>query len=188
MSDTDLARPADMSGGHRERVSKDSPARRRRLAVAVLALRRHLRSTPTATVPHEASRAQTARALGSQLGLSQSLTAAALGVLEQCGDLAFAGDAVVMVPPGKPHPDDLAVTILIEETALAYLPGQVLPHGLIALDAGVESPQVRRAARPLIWSGLLRYRLRGPHGPGLYLRERPASRHAPVSEEIRCTR
>ncbi|MCY0963291.1 hypothetical protein [Streptomyces sp. H27-H5] len=163
MSNTDPTRPADSSGGRRQRVSKDSPARLRRLAVAVLALRRHLRSTPVA-VPRGASRAHTARALGSCLGLSESLAAAALGVLEQRGDLAFGGGTLVAVPPGEPHPDDLDITILIQETALAYDPGQVLPHGLIALDAGVETAQVRRAARPLIWSGLLQWRPRGPHG------------------------
>ncbi|MER6516722.1 hypothetical protein ABT246_07605 [Streptomyces sp. NPDC001553] len=187
MSNTDLTRPADGSGGHRERASKDSPARLRRLAAAVLALRRHLRSTPVA-VPRGASRAQTARVLGSRLGLSESLAAAALGVLEQRGDLAFGGHTLVAVPPWEPHPDDLAITILIQETTLAYGPGQALPHGLIALDAGVETAQVRRAARPLIWSGLLQYRPRGPHGPGLYLRERPVPHHAPAPEAVPCAR
>lgn len=155
--------------------------------MAVLALRRHLRSTPVA-VPHGLSRAKAARFLGSHLGLSESVAAAALGVLEQRGDLAFVGHTLVVVPPGKPHPDDVDVAMLIEEAALAYRPSQVLPHGLIALDAGVEAARVRRAARPLIWSGLLRYRIRGPHGPGLYLRERPAPRHAPVPGEVPCTR
>ncbi|MGP3684472.1 hypothetical protein ACTVZO_07125 [Streptomyces sp. IBSNAI002] len=155
--------------------------------MAVLTLRRHLRSTPVA-VPCGASRAKTARVLGSPLGLSESLAAAALGVLEQRGDLAFAGRTLVVVPPGQPHPDDLDITILIQETALAYRPGQVLPHGLIALDAGVEAARVRRAARPLISSGLLRYRPHGPHGPGLYLRERPAPLRSPVPEEVACAR
>lgn len=155
--------------------------------MAVLALRRHLRSTPVAVL-RGASRAQTARVLGSRPGLSESLAAAALGVLEQRGDLAFGGRTLVAVPPWEPHPDDLDITILIQETALAYGPGQVLPHGLIALDAGVETAQVRRAARPLIWSGLLQYRPRGPHGPGLYLRERPAPHHSPMPEEVPCAR
>ncbi|MFI5980533.1 hypothetical protein ACIBEA_06610 [Streptomyces sp. NPDC051555] len=187
MNDTDLTFPTRVTGGHRDPVSKDSPARLRRLAVAVLALRRHLRKTPV-TVPQSASRAQAARALGSHLGLSQSLAAAALGVLEQRGDLAIAGATLIVVPAGQPHPDDVAIADRIEETALAYRPGQALPHGLIALDLGVEAARVRRAARPFISSGLLRYRLHGPHGPGLYLRERPAPKYSTVREEVSCTR
>ncbi|MGP3690873.1 hypothetical protein ACTVZO_40410 [Streptomyces sp. IBSNAI002] len=155
-------------------TTQRSAALNRNLAGAVLALRHHLRSL---AVP-SAGRISRTRAIGllsAELGLTERLTAAALAVLEQRGDAFFSGRGcgVSVVDPGTLHPDDAVITAFLEKTTLSYRPGDTLPMGLIAHDYQVPVAHVRRASRPLILSGLLEFRPRGPHGPGLYVRQRP---------------
>ncbi|MEV7556496.1 hypothetical protein [Streptomyces sp. NPDC089795] len=164
-------------------VRRDSPARARRLAVAVVALRRHLHPgnrTPTVR-SRPRSRSQIARELGSALGLSESLVAAALAVLEQRGDIAVVDGSAIYLEPGQPHPDDAEITAHIRAriTPDGYRPGQALPLGLIAHDCKVPVAQVRRACRPLISTRSLRSLPNGPHGPGIYVREAPSTAPGP---------
>ncbi|MGW6971862.1 hypothetical protein [Streptomyces sp. NPDC054952] len=170
------AGPVDRHG-RESPLAKDSPARARQLAVAVVALRGHVRAGngPDRVGSRSRSRAQIARELGSALGLSQSLTTAALAVLEQRGDIAVVDGGAISLGPGQPHPDDVVITAHVRAriTTGGYRPGQALPLGLIAHDCGVPVAQVRRACRPLISTRLLRSLPHGPHGPGIYVRDVP---------------
>ncbi|MEU9373703.1 hypothetical protein AB0D94_08050 [Streptomyces sp. NPDC048255] len=127
------------------------------------------------------SRSQIARELGSALGLSESLVAAALTVLEQRGDIAVVDGSAIYLEPGQPHPDDAEITAHIRAriTPDGYRPGQALPLGLIAHDCKVPVAQVRRACRPLISTRNLRSLPNGPHGPGVYVREAPSGAPRP---------
>ncbi|MFF5781859.1 hypothetical protein ACFY7Y_33705 [Streptomyces virginiae] len=156
----------------RPRPTRRSAALSRDLARAVLALRRHL-SRSAVPLAGRISRARAVGLLSTELGLPEELTSAALAVLEQRGDVFFSGRGrgVSVVGPGMVHPDDAVITAYLETAALSYGPGDALPMGLIAHDCQVPVAHVRRASRPLIVSGLLQFRPRGPHGPGLYVRE-----------------
>lgn len=159
-------------------AEKHSPARARQLAVAVVALRRHVhRGDGTTRVRSRSrSRSQIARDLGSALGFSESLTAAALAVLEHRGDIAVVEEGAIYLGPGQAHPDDAAITAHIRAriTADGYRPGQALPLGLIAHDCKVPVAQVRRACRSLISTRHLQSLPNGPHGRGIYVREAPS--------------
>ncbi|MFB7781434.1 hypothetical protein ACFC1D_01815 [Streptomyces vinaceus] len=159
----------------RPRTTRLSADLNRDLAGAVLALRHYLRSSPVPAAGR-ISRTRAIELLSAQLRLPERLIAAALGILEQRGDVFFDGRGcgVSVVRPGTQHPDDAAITASLATIARSYQPGSALPMGLIAHDCKVPVAHVRRASRPLIRSGLLQFRPRGPHGPGLYVRRQPA--------------
>ncbi|MFK0047869.1 hypothetical protein ACIQU4_28045 [Streptomyces sp. NPDC090741] len=162
-------------------AEKNSPARTRQLAIAVVALRRHVHPGNGTERVRSRSRSQIARELGSALGFSESLTAAALAVLEHRGDIAVIEEGAIYLGPGQAHPDDAEITAHIRAriTADGYRPGQALPLGLIAHDCQVPVAQVRRACRSLISTRHLQSLPNGPHGRGIYVREAPSEAPEP---------
>ncbi|GGZ95128.1 hypothetical protein GCM10010371_63790 [Streptomyces subrutilus] len=159
--------------------------RLRRQAVAILALRRYLRTEcypGRLVLPHSAPLDHSVFHIAGHLGLNSEYVRAALRILDLRGDVAVLPHrGVLVLHPGQPHPRDAAMTDLIRSriTSGIYRPGHTLPLGLIALDLHVTARQLRRACRPLIHEGLVHNRVHGPHGPGLYVRAVPARPHHP---------
>ncbi|WTK42396.1 GntR family transcriptional regulator (plasmid) [Streptomyces anulatus] len=111
------------------------------------------------------------RELARELGAPCEHVRAALGALEEAGEVALRGRVHrYRLSPGELHPEDIGFDRAVRKAIASrqYAPGTALPVGLLSRRHGVPPLRIARACRRLIADRLVTRRT-GHAGPGYYV-------------------
>ncbi|MFE5970293.1 hypothetical protein [Streptomyces sp. NPDC056463] len=121
--------------------------------------------------------------LADELGHAQRHIAAAMGHLDQMGEVVYTGRNCLprRLGPNEQHPDDLALDQAVREGVRGgvYQPGTPLPTAILADRHGLALEKVPRAFRLLIKDDLVAHQ-DGSAGPGYYVMPGPGGGKVPA--------